>query len=261
MKKIQRQIELQLSNLHVREGDENGRTVEGYAIVFGVRSNNLVPWSSWREVYEIMEPGSITQDLLNRSDVVLTAFHDNSAILGRWRQGKGTLSLSLDIRGLKIACTLAETERVNELLSGIKRGDISGMSFAFTANEEDSENGVSYEKTAVRTEEGKEVWIRHVKQVTGLYDVTIAGHPAYEQTTIEAREQIDKFFDKHCPKEETEEERLEREKAEAAAKQKEAEDREAKEKAEREQKEREAAAVSHMRKLRLSLTEDDTDIF
>jgi len=195
-KKLNRQIDLQVSGLHVREaeGQERSRTIQGYAVVFGQRSVNLVPWSSYREVYEVMEPGCITDQLLNRSDVVLTAFHDNTAILGRWRQGKGTLSLSLDRRGMPIECTLAETERANELLSGIERGDISGMSFAFTADEEDSENGVSYEKLDTRSADGKEVWLRHVKRVTGLYDVTIAGHPAYPQTTVAQRE-VDDFLD------------------------------------------------------------------
>lgn len=197
LKKINRQIDLQVSGLHVREageGEEKSRTIEGYAVVLGVRSVNLVPWSSYREVYEIMEPGCITNELLNASDVVLTAFHDNTAILGRWRRGKGTLKLTLDKKGLRVECTLAETERANELLSAIERGDISGMSFAYRADEEDSENGVSYEKIEDRNAEGKEVWLRHVKKVTGLYDVTIAGHPAYEQTSVAQRE-IDAFLD------------------------------------------------------------------
>jgi HK97 family phage prohead protease len=139
-----------------------------------------------------MEPGSISQQLLDRSDVVLTAFHDDTAILGRWRSGEGTLSLSLDAKGLRMECTLADTERANELLSAIERGDISGMSFAFTADEDDSENGVSYERLA-DSADGKETWLRHVKSITGLYDVTIAGRPAYPQTDIAQRE-ADEFY-------------------------------------------------------------------
>lgn len=195
--KKQRQINLQVSGLHVREaeGEERSRTIEGHAVVFGVRSVNLVPWSSYREVYEVMEPGCITDDLLKRSDVVLTAFHDNRAILGRWRQGKGTLTLTLDERGLAISCELADTERSNELLSAIERGDIDGMSFAYTAPEDDSENGVSYEHRQEEDHDGKEVWVRHVKSVNGLYDVTIAGHPAYPQTDVAQRE-IDSSLDK-----------------------------------------------------------------
>lgn len=189
MEKLKRQIDFQVAGLHVREADGEGkrRTVEGYAVVFGVRSVNLTPWSTERSVYEIMEPGCIDQALLQRSDVVLTAFHNNQMILGRWRQGKGTLSLAVDAHGLRCTCTLAETATADELLTAIERGDITGMSFAFLADEEDSENGVSYERTNER-EGDKVVWLRHVWRVTGLYDVTIAGHPAYEQTSIEARE-------------------------------------------------------------------------
>ena len=195
-KKMNREIDIAVSGLCVREAEGEGRsrTIEGHAVVFGVRSVNLVPYSSYREVYEVMERGCISTDLLNRSDVVLTAFHDNTAILGRWRQGKGTLKLTLDVRGLKMECTLAETARADELLSAIERGDISGMSFAFTADEDDSENGVRYEKLAEKSADGKDVWIRHVKRVSGLYDVTIAGHPAYPQTDIAQRE-AEAFFD------------------------------------------------------------------
>lgn len=196
-KKITRQIALEVSGLHVREvgeGEEKSRTIEGHAVVFGVRSVNLTPWSDCREVYEIMEPGSIDQELLDRSDVVLTAFHDNTAILGRWRFGKGTLKLSLDARGLRIECTLANTARADELLSAIERGDITGMSFAYETDENEENGFVTNEKLPGLSEDGKEVWIRRVKKVRSLYDVTIAGFPAYPQTDVAQRE-LDDFFD------------------------------------------------------------------
>ena len=69
----------------------------------------------------------------------------------------------------------------------MRRGDITGMSFAFDDDYEDSENGVSLERTN-ETVNGKEVWIRHVKRITGLYDVSIVTHPAYEQTSVATRE-------------------------------------------------------------------------
>ena len=263
-KKLKREINLQVSGLCVREAEDGqkSRTVEGYAVVFGVRSVNLTPWSSDREVYEIMEPESITQDLLSRSDVVLTAFHNNQMILGRWRMGKGTLTLELDQRGLKIRCTLAETATADELLAAIERGDITGMSFAFTADEEDNVNGVVYEKTSERAASGKVVWLRHVKKVTGLYDVTIAGHPAYEQTTIEARELNDALEAKLRACDDDEAKRAEEEakkKADEEAKAK--EEQEARELAEREQKEREAVAVMRMRRNRLDLQNRDIETF
>ncbi len=209
-----RTISLQVSGLHVREaeGEEKSRTIEGYAVVFGARSVNLTPWSSVREIFEIIEPGAITQELLKRSDVVLTAFHNNEKILGRWRSGEGTLSLKLDGKGLFIRCELPETAAADEILIAIERGDISGMSFAFKDDSEDSENGVSYERMTSEDHDGKQVWVRHVKRIIALYDVTIAGHPAYTQTTVSQRESIDQYLDGFCKEEKDIDER-EREKA------------------------------------------------
>ena len=102
------------------------------------------------------------------------------------------------LRDLFGACIAAD-----ELLAAIERGDITGMSFAFEDDWEDSENGVSYEKTN-DIEDGKEVWLRHVKKITGLYDVAIVTHPAYEQTTVglrEASEGIDKAIEEQLKRE------------------------------------------------------------
>lgn len=190
MTKINRTINLQLSGLHIREaeGEQESRVIEGHAVVFGQRSVNLVPWSSYREIYEVMEPGSITQELINRSDVVLTAFHNNEMIFGRSVNGNGTLQLSIDDKGVLVRCELAKTSAADDILELIRRGDVCGMSFCYTADEDDNEHGVSYERTAETGENGKEVWLRHVKQCNGLYDVTIAGHPAYQGTDVSNRE-------------------------------------------------------------------------
>lgn len=190
MGKITREIGFELCGLKVREAEGEGesRVIEGHAAVFGQRSVNLVPWCSLREIYEVLEPGCIDSELINRSDVVLTAYHNNEKILGRSVNGKGTLKLSIDKKGLAIRCELPNTRTADEMLELIKRGDVTGMSFAYTADEEDNENGVSYENTGKKSAEGKEIWIRHVKKCNGLYDVTIAGHPAYPQTDVKQRE-------------------------------------------------------------------------
>ena len=127
------------------EGQEQSRTVVGTPIVFGVRSHNLTPWSSYREVYEVMEPGCISDELLRESDVVLNLNHSNKVtdILGRWRNGDGTLKLQKNLRDIGCECDIAETSAGNDTLVLIKRGDITGMSFAFDDDYEDSENGVS----------------------------------------------------------------------------------------------------------------------
>ena len=177
------------------EGQAQSRTVVGTPIVFGVRSHNLTPWSDYREVYEVLEPGCISDELLRESDIVLNLNHSNKVtdILGRCQNGEGTLKLTRNLRDIGSECELPETNAGNDTLVLIKRGDISGMSFAFEDDWEDSENGVSYERMRNEETGKKEIWVRHVKRITALYDVSIVTHPAYEQTSVATREQSDEI--------------------------------------------------------------------
>ena len=191
-------IPIETCGLQVREpqeGQEMSREIEGRPIVFGVRSVNLTPWSSTRKVYEILEPGCISRELLQKSDVILNLNHSNMVpdVLGRYRgTDKDTLTLELRGDGIDCRCDLPKTNNANDALELIRRGDINGMSFAFEDDYEDTENGVSYERTN-DVEDGKEVWLRHVKKITSLYDVAIVTHPAYEQTSVGMREASDRI--------------------------------------------------------------------
>ena len=282
MKQV-RFIPTQNCGLQVREPQEGqtaSRRIAGRPIVFGVRSNNLTPWSDYREVYEVLEPGCISAEVMQKSDIVLNTNHRNdvSCILGRYRNSdKDTLKLELRADGVDCDCDLPNTTTADDTLELIKRGDIDGMSFAFEDDWEDSENGVSYERMRDEETGKKEIWVRHVKRITALYDVSVVTHPAYEQTTVGVREQGDRIneaieaqlkreqnTDDDPDKkgegegEETDEEREAREKAEREANggetnaEKQArEEREAQEA--KEQQEREAVAVMRMRRNRLSL--------
>ena len=271
-----------------QEGQTESREIEGRPIVFGVRSVNLTPWSSTRKVYEVLEPGCISRELLQKSDVVLNLNHNSDVVnvLGRYRNNpdKDTLKLEMRGDGIDCECDLPETTAANDTLTLIKRGDITGMSFAFDDDYEDSENGVSYEKTN-DIEDGKVVWLRHVKRIVNLYDVSIVTHPAYEQTSVATREssdRIDAAIEAQLKREkhqETEEEKQAREAkereangGETNAEKAECEAREQQEREanggetnaekqareEREKKEREAVAVMRMRQRRLAL-EQETD--
>ena len=208
MKQI-RFIPAEACNLQMREpqeGQQESREIEGRPIVFGVRSVNLTPWSTTRKVYEVLDPGCISRELLQKSDVVLNLNHSNMVpdVLGRYRNSeKDTLTLELRGDGIDCRCDLPHTNNANDALELIRRGDIDGMSFAFEDDFEDTENGVSYERTN-DVEDGKEVWLRHVKRITGLYDVAIVTHPAYKQTTVGMREQseaIDKAIEAQLKRE------------------------------------------------------------
>lgn len=224
-----------------QEGQTESRTVEGTPIVFGVRSVNLTPWSDTREVYEVLEPGCITNELLMRSDVILNLNHSNMVpdVLGRCRNGKGTLSLELREDKVGCRCDLPHTNNANDTLELMRRGDITGMSFAFEDDWQDSENGVSYERTS-ETHDGKEVWLRHVKRITGLYDVAIVTHPAYQQTSVGTREQsesidaaIDEQLKRECGDDEAKKKAEEEAKAEAERKAQEEEHRQLEEQEQR----------------------------
>jgi HK97 family phage prohead protease len=236
-------------------------------------------------VYEILEPGCISRELLAKSDVILNLNHSNMVpdVLGRFRNSdKDTLSLELRGDGIDCRCDLPKTNNANDALELMKRGDITGMSFAFEDDWEDSENGVSYEKTN-DIEDGKEVWIRHVKKITGLYDVAIVTHPAYEQTTVatrEASEAIDKAIEEQMKREcgnkddkrdddpddiddkdddkcETDEEREAREKAEREAEEKAKAEEEQRQLEEQEQRFREQRIMRMHNKVRMLANEDE----
>ena len=261
-------IPVEECGLHVREaadGQSESRRVEGRPIIFGVRSRNLTPWSDTRVVYEILEPGCLSPELMQRSDVLLNINHSTKVtdILGRCRNGNGTLELTLRDMYVEMGCELPKTNCANDTLELIRRSDITGMSFAFNDDWQDSENGVSYERTN-ETVDGKEVWLRHVKKITELHDVAIVTNPAYEQTSVSAREigdDILKTIDGIAGTDN--QEALQREAEEAAKR--EAEEKAAQEAAEaakreqeaKEQAEREAVAVMRMRQKRLNLQEAD----
>ena len=259
MKQV-RFVPIEACNLQVREpqeGEQESRTIVGMPIVYGVRSVNLTPWSEDREVYEVLEAGFITPELLQRSDVVLNLNHSTKVtdILGRYRNSeRDTLSLDLLAQGMACRCDMPHTNNANDTLELMRRGDITGMSFAFSDNPHDKAS-VTYEQTNERSADGKEIWLRHVRKATGLFDVAIVTHPAYEQTSVVTREfadeimrQIDEQIEAHkreCgddeAKKKAEEEEAAKRAAEEEAKKKAEEEEAAKREAEAKAKEEQEA--------------------
>ena len=237
-------IPIEDCGLQIREtefGQGKSRTVVGRPVMLGVRSVNLTPWSDTRVVYEILEPNCITQELINRSNVVYNNNHSNdiSDMIGRCVNGKGTLSLVLRENYMESSCDYPNTTVANDTLEHIRLGNVYGMSFAFDDRNANGEENVTYERTN-ETVDGKEVWLRHVWLITKLFDVANVTHPAYEQTSVATREMseaIDKAIEEQLKREcgdkndkhdddpdddpdekgETDEEREAREKAEREA--------------------------------------------
>ena len=154
----------------IRLGDNatstsESRHIEGYAIVFNSLSNDL---GGFRE---IIEQGAITEELIKNSDIICLMNHDiKRGVLARSYHGRGSLKLDIDEHGLHYSFEAPKTALGDEVLEGIRRGDISKCSFAFVCGEDNW----------TKDENGE--YIRHVKKIKNLYDVSLVYHPAYEET-------------------------------------------------------------------------------
>jgi HK97 family phage prohead protease len=141
-----------------------GRTVRGYAAMFGKWSSNLgspqMPW------YETIEPGAF-DGVLNQ-DVLALFNHDTNYVLARSRGGRGTLRLGIDATGLWYEFSAPETTVGNDLVVSLQRGDVYQSSFGFQI-------APGGDKWAV----SNGVRFRTVKRVGLLYDVSPVATAAY----------------------------------------------------------------------------------
>ena len=176
---------LTVTDLHVREAGEGeqSRTIVGYAILFDTPSAPL--WQDEDcEAREVIAPEAITKDVLDGCDIKMTMFHDRQLILARSRNGQGTLSYTVDEKGVAFEFEAPNTVDGDKALELVKRGDISGCSFMFPTRYYDD---ACVERSA-KTVNGYTTITYRVKAVTGVYDFTLAADPAYPDTSVEARE-------------------------------------------------------------------------
>jgi HK97 family phage prohead protease len=149
------------TNLEMRALPE-GNTLVGYAAVFDSPSEPL-PWT------EFVKRGAFRKTIKDGADVRLLIDHEGVPLA---RSKSGTLTLEEDDFGLRVEAQLDETNPdAAKIMSALRRGDISQMSFAF----ETVKDSWSQDK---RTRE-----LREVK----LFDVSVVTYPAYEQTVAELR--------------------------------------------------------------------------
>ena len=101
------------------------RTVEGYAMLFGVKSDGL-------DFEEVIERGAL-DGVIEKSDVFALLNHNRDrGILARSVNGKGSLTLTVDSKGLKYRFEAPRTMLGDELLENLRRNEINQSSFAFT---------------------------------------------------------------------------------------------------------------------------------
>lgn len=152
--------------VEVRESPQGGsRHIEGYALVFNTRSQDLGGFT------EVISPDAL-DGVLDRSDVMALLNHDmNRGVLARFRNGGGSLSLEVDDKGLRYSFDAPATALGDEVLEGVRRGDISGSSFAFTVEAEE-------------WEEQGDGYLRTIKRFGQLFDISPVYNPAYLDTSV-----------------------------------------------------------------------------
>lgn len=148
------------------------RTITGYAIVFESWSRDLGGF------YEIIRKGAITQELINRSDVIMNVNHDNDKMVARSVNGEGTLKLTLDDTGLRFEFEAPPTPLGEELLFNIRSGNLFECSFAFSLSGSD---------TCERWTKDENMLRREILEIGGIYDCSIVTCAAYGATSCHTR--------------------------------------------------------------------------
>ena len=158
--------------IRAENNEKNGDHITGRPIVYNSKTD-------LGYFDEIIEGGAL--DKANLKDVRFLVNHNTDMIpLARSRNNNenSTMQMTVDKDGMGIRVNL-DTENNSEarnLYSAIKRGDITGMSFMFTIDDEEWENLESDHPT------------RHIRKIGQVFEVSAVTFPAYEATEISARD-------------------------------------------------------------------------
>ena len=165
-------LEKRFYNFDVRAvSDDRGALIEGRPIVYESKTD-LGCFD------EVIDRGAL--DGADLTDVRFLVNHDLRKIpLARSRRNNGnsTMQLTPDYEGMAMAAHV-DTENnmdAKALYSAVGRGDITGMSFMFSIDEERWEDLESDHPT------------RHVMRIGSVVEVSACSFPAYDSTEINAR--------------------------------------------------------------------------
>lgn len=149
------------TNLEMRE-DGDGTHFVGYAAIFDSPSEPM-------PFIEYVKRGAFSKTINDGADVRLLINHEGVPLA---RSKSGTMTLIEDERGLKVMADLDPSNPdAARVMSAMRRGDISQMSFAFRT---------------IQDKWSDDKMVRELREVQ-LFDVSVVTYPAYEQTIIELR--------------------------------------------------------------------------
>lgn len=164
--------EIRVARIEARSNDAAaaGHVLTGRPIVYDEPTTIHAAFGDYKE---IIKRGAL--DNADLSDVRLLYNHDANRIpLARTPK---TMELRADSQGLAVTAHLPDTEEGRSVYTAVQRGDLSGMSFAFTV----ADGGSHYDARANT---------RTISAIKKVYETSIVPFPAYPQTSVEARSAI-----------------------------------------------------------------------
>ena len=171
-KKIEQGREYRKMLLEVREAEDTDYMVSGYATTFdepytlyGIGDGKVVKEQVSRNAF----------DNADRSDTIMQFDHEGVVFA---RLSNETLKLTVDDHGLFVEAYLGGTANGRNLYEEIKGGYINQMSFGFTVTDDE----------LVEADYG---YLRTIKAIGKLYDVSAVSIPANDFTEISARSHCD----------------------------------------------------------------------
>ena len=162
--------------LRAEENEAGEAYIEGYPIVF---DQETVIGGVCREV---IDRQAVEEPMLR--DVALMVGHDFGMIpLARSRRNNenSTMRLSIDEHGVPMRASIdvKNNPRAKEAYSAVMRGDLSGMSFAFTVDEERWEDLDT------------DMPLRRILKFGKIFEVSLVAFPAYPGTSVQAASEGD----------------------------------------------------------------------
>ena len=171
-----REVRFLQMEVRAEENEEKGAVITGYPIVFNQETD-------LGGIREVIEPEAVEDRTILR-DVALLVGHDFGMIPlahSRRNNENSTMQLEPDEHGVHMRAVLdvANNPKAAEVYSAVKRGDISGMSFAFIVNKEAWEDVDS------------DAPLRRIQGFSRIFECSIVAFPAYPGTSVQAASEGD----------------------------------------------------------------------
>lgn len=169
------------ASINIAESETPDYRVEGYASTYN-QPYELAKWDEEdRTVHFLEQVDSHAFDDADMSDVIMQYDHKGRVYA---RTKNNSLQINKDDEhGLYIVADLGGTELGRQLYEEIKGGYTSKMSFGFT---------VTDDEVREQDRQGKDIYyLRTIKSIGKLYDVSAVSLPANDYTEISARSYVD----------------------------------------------------------------------